>query len=175
MKKHLSRIVHIACIIISFPLLLLTTRCANYTFFKTFDGPDRPAARVAKLFLDKGFWTRPDRDRPISFVVDGKLYEPYSLDKRTPCLLLLPGEHEVIIRPLPQLRTKESGEAKTGVLYKVFPTPAQHLFKLTVAEGGEYLVAEDYPDSWEWNYMIFWIEDRISKKRITEEIRFEWK
>lgn len=38
------------------------------------------------------------------------------------------------------------------------------------------MVAEEYPyNSDQWDYMIFWIEDTISKKRITEEFRFDWK
>jgi hypothetical protein len=156
--------------------------CLNYKYVKAFEGPDVPTNQIAKLYLDKGKWTKPDRNRPISFVIDGKPYK-YDLSDLTPCLFILPGEHEIIILPERQRFTESTRDSSyyaaphfyTATTWNVYPIPNQHILRFNAEKGREYLVAEKYPDSWNWDYMIFWIEDGLSKNRITDEVRFDWK
>ena len=182
MRKSLSRLGHSVIFVIPFFCMFFVCGCINFNYIKAFEGPDLPANQIAKLYLDKGLWFKPDRDRPISFVVDGKPYEVVEVTELTPCLLILPGEHEVRILPKPQKFVDLLGKPiykdsnyYNAIRYTAVPTPELHILKFYAEKGGEYLVAEKYPDSFQWDYMIFWIEDMLSKKRITEEVRFEWK
>jgi len=179
MRKSLSRLGHFVILIILFFCLLFVYSCINYQYIKAFEGSDLPANQIAKLYLDKGFWFRAYRDRPISFVLDGKPYEEVEL---TPCLLILPGEHELRILPKPQKFVDplskpidKDGTYYDAIRYTAVPTPELHILNFIAEKGREYLLAEKYPDSLKLDYMIFWIEDKGSNNKITEEVRFEWK
>jgi len=185
MRMSLSRLGHPSIAIIPFYcLFFVCCGILDYKYIKNYEGPELPSGQVAKLYLDRGDWEKPAARLPVSFEVDGKPHRN-SLNSipDTPCLLIVPGEHDVILLAEPHrvvLREEGIHVAGIKVVRETFntlnPSPDRHIFKFNAEKGREYVLAQErsevYLDSM---YIIFWIEDKISKNRITEEFRFDWK
>ena len=161
------------------PLYCLLFVCC-FTYIQDYEGPKLPSSQTARLYLDKGWWREAGYLLPISAEVDGKPRNIYK-DPSAECLLLLPGEHVVTLLAEPhtesargEYRDPQGITTPVIVEVKIWPTPQQHFLKFKAEKGGEYLIGQGKSDSAHMNG-VFWIEDKISKKRITGEFLFEWK
>lgn len=159
------------------PLYCLLFVCC-YAYVQDYEGPKLTSSQTAKLYLDKGWWTKADDIWPISVEVDGKPRNIYK-DGAAECLLLLPGEHEVTLVGEP--RTEVSWEEYRNpdgttipVKIEFIIAPQRHILKFNAEKGGEYLIGQRSSDS-AHKSAVFWIEDKISKKRMTGEFLFDWK
>lgn len=185
MRMSLSRLGHPSIAIIPFYcLFFVCCGILDYKYIKNYEGPELPSGQVAKFYLDRGDWEKPAARLPVSFEVDGKPHRN-SLNSipDTPCLLILPGEHEVILLAEPRTVVFESEKMSFGnekrwteTSKTFYPSPDRHVFKFNAEKGREYVLAQDRSDIYfDSSYIIFWIEDKIKKNKISDEFRFDWK
>lgn len=153
-----------------FLILIFLLSCNNK--IKIFDGQNLPDTQISKLS-----YNREKSGEYFIIKINGKVLNEKINLMPNYCLLLLPGEYEIeIIGKKQRLKSIPQGKDGATLYYKWDVFPKNTLtFKLLAEKGKSYTLKCKPIFKYFWSRICdFWIEEKITRKKLIERKSIEW-